>query len=351
MDELRILNGLHRGATLPLSGQEITIGSSEDADVVLVDDDIVACHAKLNKAESGWTLCADQGDVYDGKSSAQKSIVELALGDFGRVGDIWITVVEHDAKWEKHPARSVEEHLETGETDMASLSPSPTDTAMSSPAAFVHSDTFQKTHHLRKKNERYTLIGALVGTIALSAAAAYAMTTQQVNNNHLNLNKYAEAGITPSLEIGKTSERHLSGEDQSTKHMEKKKLSPDLLKKIFTKRLADTELLDKMDLNLNQDVWNIKADLSDDESERFERILQSFEQGYQVNFPIHAKVVGAETMLPFEIHQVISGTDASVVTKDGQRLFVGDEYLGIKVLAIQENHLVFLGKRKFELDW
>ncbi|MGI4936529.1 MAG: FHA domain-containing protein, partial [Janthinobacterium lividum] len=47
MYELRILNGLHRGATLPLDEQAQTIGQSEDADVVLVDQGIADRHAVL----------------------------------------------------------------------------------------------------------------------------------------------------------------------------------------------------------------------------------------------------------------------------------------------------------------
>jgi len=47
MLELRILNGLHRGATLPLDGDAASLGSGANNDVVLLDPGIAAEHGRL----------------------------------------------------------------------------------------------------------------------------------------------------------------------------------------------------------------------------------------------------------------------------------------------------------------
>ncbi len=73
--------------------------------------------------------------------------------------------------------------------------------------------------------------------------------------------------------------------------------------------------------------------------------------GYEVNVPINVRIGNAESMLPFRIQQVISGNDASIVTDDGRRLYVGDEYRGMRLAAIAGNQLSFTGKRTLNIVW
>jgi type III secretion protein D len=133
-----------------------------------------------------------------------------------------------------------------------------------------------------------------------------------------------------------TTERPLTGED---------------LRKAFRKRLADAELLKRFDLQLQNEYWSMQAALDDEETARFERILTAFMKQHNINFPVNAKVGSSEAMLPFKIRQVISGSNASVVTQDGDRLYVGEEYRGVRLVAIQGNQLTFAGKRKIEVKW
>lgn len=59
--ELRILSGLHRGASLPLGGERYVIGSSDDADVVLLDPGVADRHATLRHDGERWLLAALEG--------------------------------------------------------------------------------------------------------------------------------------------------------------------------------------------------------------------------------------------------------------------------------------------------
>jgi type III secretion protein D len=120
---------------------------------------------------------------------------------------------------------------------------------------------------------------------------------------------------------------------------------------LFRKRLADAELLNRFDLSLEARAWTMQAHLDDEETARFERILNSFIKEHHITFPVSAKAVTAEAMLPFRIGQVISGANASVVTQDGARLYVGDDYRGVRLVAIQPNRVTFFGKRKIEVIW
>ncbi|MES2075945.1 MAG: hypothetical protein V4462_10060, partial [Pseudomonadota bacterium] len=128
-------------------------------------------------------------------------------------------------------------------------------------------------------------------------------------------------------------------------------LTGEALRGAFRKRLADADLLKRFDLDLQDQQWLMKAALDDEEADRFARILSGFVKQQRIDFHISAKIGSGESMLPFKIQQVISGANASLVTQDGERIYVGDEYQGVRLVAIQANQLSFSGKRKIEVKW
>ncbi|SQA96503.1 type III secretion apparatus protein, YscD/HrpQ family [Cedecea neteri] len=61
MYELRVLNGLHEGAALPLSGECWQLGNAADSDLQLNDGGIKASHAQLSRSAEGWLLTPMEG--------------------------------------------------------------------------------------------------------------------------------------------------------------------------------------------------------------------------------------------------------------------------------------------------
>lgn len=72
---------------------------------------------------------------------------------------------------------------------------------------------------------------------------------------------------------------------------------------------------------------------------------------HDIHFPVKVKIGNAEAMLPFRIQQVISGSNASIVTDDGRRMYVGDEYRGVALAAIDGGQVRFTGKHKVSVQW
>lgn len=376
MYELRVLSGLHRGATLPLDHQSHVIGASDDADVVLVDPGIEEQHATLALTDSGWVLTALDGGLCSADSNQRQTEIELAPGEFARLGGIWLTVVEQDAPWENPPPEPVDELLEEAvaaeaqddelenvmaETEAAAdevpesgmpdymlpefdaaAQPMSQEQAEPAPAA---------TRRWRDLFGRRVVYVPLAATV-LSAAAAYAITSKP--ETAVSTKKLAEHSRSASRpkHSGK-GDRTIAAafaaanEDSGAEQP----LSPEQLRKAFRKRLADADLLKRFDLTLVDQQWTMQAALDDEEAARFERILTGFIKQYNITFPVHAKVGSSESMLPFKIRQVISGANASVVTQDGDRLYIGDEYRGVRLVAIEPDQLVFAGKRKIEVKW
>lgn len=358
MLELRILSGLHRGATLPLIDAQLTIGSGDDSDVVLVDPGICDRHAELCATGDTWILTAAEGELRAADTNVAQTVLDISVGDFARIGKVWVTIVDGDSPWQDPPAEPIETPFEASiandfsEPGFSSHSPAAETLAVAPDRASKPTAPQKKPGW---KNRRAWALPVVTGTLLFAAAAAYAMTSRtspadsgkrldgqamtELTQSAMPHPKVAESVTDISVPIEKATTTSTAPESQEE------------LRKAFRNRLADAQLLKRFELNLKDDSWEMRGNMDDEETVRFERVLKTFMSEHKIVFPVHAKVVTAEGMLPFKIRQVISGAYAGVVTDDGTRLYLGDEYKGIRVVAIQDNHLTFAGKRKIEVNW
>lgn len=362
MYELRILSGLHRGATLPLHDESHTIGASDEADVVLVDPSIKERHATLSKTEAGWLLSTDGGPLFDAETNREQPLLDLLPGEFARIGDVWIAIQLQDARWDAAPPVPLDESLmdeqfeATEAEDSAQESMEAEDAA---PATDGHSPQAAVTEGRpavkRKSRGTRIALGVMATTVVLSAAAAYAMTSKSASSDMANVLDSKPASRQSVLEKEDKAERTTKPVAFDAKNSGSGKgaaaSTPEALRKAFRKRLADADLLQQFDLTLDDESWHMKGDLDEEDARRFDQLLRAFMSEHQISFPVHAKIVSSEGMLPFKISQVISGANPNIVTQEGQRLFVGEEFRGMRLVAIQDNHLTFVGKRKIEMNW
>lgn len=355
MLELRILSGLHRGATLPLIDEELAIGSGDDSDVVLVDPGICDRHAVLSATGDAWVLTAEKGELRAADTNSTQAILDLSVGDFARIGKVWITIVESGSPWQDPPAEPLEIPFDASAVSDFSEPIMSADSLVME----VPSDKAGKPAAIRKrfgwKGKKALAVPVMATSLLFVAAAAYAMTSRSNNgDSSKRLEDQATAELTKSAmsrpKLG-DSAVDISAPSVTPLAASSAPESQEELRKAFRNRLADAQLLKRFELNLRDDSWEMRGNMDDEETVRFERILKAFMSEHKISFPVHAKVVTAEGMLPFKIRQVISGASAAVVTDDGTRLYLGDEYKGIKVVAIQDNHLTFAGKRKIEVNW
>lgn len=322
MVELRILSGLHRGAVLPLDDAPYLIGASDDADVVLTDSGIAERHAVLSAAGSAWVLTVEGGQIYSSESNSAQTAIDLEGGGFARIGDIWISIAEEGAPWDKPPPL-----------------PEPEDFDLNEDAPVSEQSSEQAASKVERGLGRRVMLGGVAVATAFFAVAAYAITAKletASQSRDASLSKVQQFGSMPGTAQSAPSTRNLE---------------PKELQTAFRRRLAEADLLGHFDMELQDRAWSMQANLGAEESSRFNRILSTFIAENHIDFPIRANLVGAEAMLPFEIRQVVSGANPNIVTKEGQRLFVGEEFRGVRVIAIEDNHLIFAGKRKIEMNW
>ncbi|AKU22908.1 FHA domain-containing protein [Massilia sp. NR 4-1] len=334
--ELRILSGLHRGASLPLGEQHYVIGASDDADVVLLDPGMVERHAALHLTAAGWLLSAEEGELRGAASDALLTEQAMQAGDCLRLGGVWIGLAAAGAAWTEPPPLPLaaagvpdecqEEDAATPgegadeEPEWAAQEPD----AMPPPVAEVGGGAPSAAAAVRKRRRsRAMLLPALAGT-ALAGVATLAISA-----------KTPPAPVPPPIVA-------IAPPAPPT---------PAALAQALRKRLADVDMLRRLDLQLNDGAWRIKAALDEDEALRLRRILAEFVKANNISFPIDVELGGADTMLPFQIRQIVTGNQASIVTMDGQRIYPGDEYKGVRLTAIDGNRLSFAGRQPIEVKW
>lgn len=351
MQELRILSGYHRGATLPLVGETVSIGADDDADVVLADPGIAAHHARLSRAEGHWLLTPADGPVRGQESNAAQEQVALDAGTFARAGAIWLAVYETGAPWQDPPPEPVdattdvvlpeEENAEAGPVAAEEAAQAGDATSGGGDAQFVDDlreeaaleSAAQAAAPLPVRHSRgFRMVLIPVTAMAvLSAAAAYALSSHPAGPGD-------EIGASEAAEV-----RRLAAMPS--------RLPQEQLQLAFRKRLTEIDLLNRVNVDLRDREWTISGALNEDDAERLQRMLREFSRRYVIDFPVNVRIGSAESMLPFRISQVISGNDPSIVTDDGRRLYVGDEYRGVRLAAVAGNQLKFTGKQNLNVVW
>ncbi|RAM67031.1 hypothetical protein RB25_07500 [Herbaspirillum rubrisubalbicans] len=345
MYEMRILNGYLRGATVPLSDQVCIIGASDDADVVLADPGIAARHASLSLGPQGWSLEALDGLLLNADDNHQRDFLQLKIDDFARLGPIWLTVTEEGSTWRDPPPEPADSMAEAQDV-VAPATPEgssadgavPHDAVVTSDAATATSpaDILQPMPVRARRNRRLLLLPLSLIAL-LSAAAAYAITRHYPAGG--------EESLPPNERLLAPLGAKASIEPPAAK------MSAEQLRAAFRKRLAEVDLLKRFNLQLEDREWVLQAALDEEESERFQRMLGSFVRTHDIDFPVKVKIGSAESMLPFRIQQVISGSNASIVTDDGRRLYIGDEYRGVVLAGIDGNQVSFTGRHNINVRW
>lgn len=314
--ELRILSGLHRGAALPLDGAALELGGAEHGDVVLADRGLADRHARLAPGMDGWRLAPLGGAVCGEDGAAPQEGVLLAPGACARLGEVWICLSAPDAPWQAAP-------------EPAPVAP------QAAPPEPVAAPAARPPQPRRRSRLKRLVLLPFAMVIVLCAATAYAVTARPEKT----------PASAPDIDVPVKPAPAPAAAPASTV------LTGAALRAAFERELADGQMRERFELDLGEARWTMRADLNDEEKERFERMLKRFIAAHRIGFPVDARVVPPAALLPFRIEQVLSGARAGVVTADGHRLFVGDEYRGTRLVSMKDGRLVFAGKRKIEVQW
>lgn len=308
MNELRIISGLHRGVSLPLDGDTIVIGSSLQADLVLVDTGIADTHIKIESSSklppNCWCATVLNKDSWDAKGKPLKQIFTLKHKTHINIGGVWITVVDEEASWPENDA-------------------------------FLGEQPISKT-----KAKKSGFLGA---KFPIYAAAAIGLFVTITHANTLYKN-YTQKNDSQRVTQTHQQNEKLLNITQEPKHSETELLI------VFKKMLKDRRLKNTT-ITIDDKKWLLQGELEPNDIQKLNRMVSRFNHQYEHNFEIINQTKTADHSLPFEIVKVVSGPYGHIETHNGDKIFVGNEHEGYRLVGIGKDKISFAGKNKMEIKW
>ncbi|WP_178112705.1 FHA domain-containing protein [Pseudomonas sp. KBS0710] len=299
MFELRVLDGLHQGAALPLFGEQWSIGAHAEADLVLSDPGIAEQHAVLRLVGSIWSVQAQAGLLQGAKGQVVAQITHLALGEQFGVGAIRLYVAVADQPWPEAPAPATPAKV------MAKEAPQTLKLS-----ALGHS-------------QQKRLISVVLVVAVIIMVVGIASTGE----------RDPQASLMPAV-------------PQKTELA-----SPFEVRQQLLNMLSERDLSQRVSLQVINGQVALNGDVSEEDLALVTRMLDRFGEQFDSVVPVISRVRAHDNELPFKIVQIIGGANGHVVLEDGNRLFVGDQVDDLRLVMIDNSKVVFEGAQRYEVRW
>ena len=297
MFELRVLNGSQQGAALPLFGEQWCIGTSVEADLVLYDPGIAGRHVWLRRVAERWCVQAEEGLVQDDSGQLLAQIADLAADLPFSISGIRLCVSLTDQPWPREPEPVVPEVPQ----DRPSALPLST---MPRPA------------------QRRWMGGLLVVAVLVTAVG---IMNSEDRKPQASLMQAASQKI-----------------DLDT--------APQVRQQLL-KMLNERDLAQRVTLQVVNGQVSLTGDVTQEQMALLSRMLARFAEQFDSPVPVMSRVREGSSQPPFKITQIVGGPNGHVVLEGGQRLFLGDEVEGLRLVSIDNGRLIFDGQQRYEVRW
>lgn len=297
MFELRVLNGSQQGAALPLFGEQWCIGSSAEVDLVLYDPAIAGRHVWLRRIAERWCVQAEEGLVQDDSGQLLAQIADLAADLPFSISGIRLCVSLADQPWPLEPEPVV---LETSRETPAEL---PLST-------------------MPRSSQKRWMGGLLVVAILITAVGMMGTDDHQ-----------PQASLMPAVS---------QKVDLAT--------APEVRQQLL-KMLNERDLAQRVTLQMINGQVSLNGDVTQEQMALLSRMLARFTEQFDSPVPVMSRVREGNSHPPFKITQIVGGANGHVVLEGGQRLFLGDEVEGLRLVSIDNGRLIFDGRQRYEVRW
>jgi type III secretion protein D len=315
MYELRVLNGLHEGAALPLSGNLWWIGNAVESDLQLCDNGIKARHCQLMRQDgqqgqqTQWQLQAEDGVVCNREGERQTMPFTIVPGEIFTLNGVWICLEAAEAAWASGPAMTQPGAQSVTQPELQVFQAASNDGRIAPVAV--------------KKSLIKRLLPPWAQITAVSLMLLFAITV----TSWILQPGMAEQSTDTTAQISKP---HL--DDQAA------------MRAVVDHMLRERQLNNLVKIDTAQKGITLRGSLTKEQLPIVQRMVDNVENNYQLGVPLINDTEARATSLPFRITQITDGSKANIVTDDGQRLFIGDEHDGFRLVRISANEVQFSGQ-------
>lgn len=304
MFELRVLNGLHQGAALPLVGNQWTIGADDALDLVLHDTGVEPRHCQLQREGELWRLNAGDGKALN---SEGHPFSELHPNTQFALGSVWVCLAHADEPWSTMPSAVMDNDNTESQGEKRRL---------------AHRGV---RGHLLGRGACITM-GILLGVVG----STWSLSSTMLSPQPVQVEPVKKA--PPRAQDSRTSI-----DVQAAARM---------LKTMLSERMLNT-----VSLEHTADGLALTGTLKDESMLVYERMLQRFNSDHHMEFELEDRVSKGNAGLPFTITQIIGGSSGHLVMADGRRMYIGDRIDGIRLVQIEDGRIHFDGERRMEVAW
>ncbi|QKJ86341.1 type III secretion protein D [Paramixta manurensis] len=308
MFELRVLNGLHEGAALPLSGKQWSIGNATESELQLCDNGIKPRHCQLTLTDAGWQISPVEGSICNREGERVALPFLLQPGEIFTLSGVWLSLDDAATPWRETPV------------EIASAPVTPT-----APETRVNASTPAKSR--KSLFARILPRWAQITTVSLLLLLTFTITSWVLQPGVAQQNDDESQLIKPQL--------------------------PDTaaLRSVLEQKLRERELLSRVQLTSSAHGITINGDLPQDQLPIVQRMVKMIRDDYQLGVTLNDETKVKSVSLPFRIIQITSGSHANIVTEGGQRLFIGDERDGLRLTSITADQIEFGGRENITVKW
>lgn len=297
MFELRVLNGSQQGAALPLFGEQWCVGTRPDADLVLYDPAVAGRHVWLRRVAERWCVQAEEGLVQDDSGQVLAQIADLAADLPFSIGGIRLCVSLADQPWPREPEPVV---LET-------FHETPPELPLST---------------MPRSTQKRWMGGLLVVAVLVTAVGMMSTDDHQ-----------------PQASLMQAASQKT---DLAT--------APEVRQQLL-KMLNERDLAQRVTLQMINGQVSLNGDVTQEQMALLSRMLARFGEQFESPVPVMSRVREGSSQPPFKITQIVGGANGHVVLEGGQRLFLGDEVEGLRLVSIDNGRLIFDGQQRYEVRW
>jgi type III secretion system YscD/HrpQ family protein len=121
------------------------------------------------------------------------------------------------------------------------------------------------------------------------------------------------------------------------------------LPNLFAERLTAADLSSKLKIISRQPELVLRGSLTEDEIQRWEKLLVQFNEEFGQLLPIRTSISVAQKRPPVNIQTVVGGAMPFIITDTGQRIGVGGEANGHTLTSIKDDEIVFDGTQRYRI--
>ncbi len=319
MKELRILNGIKKGASISLDGESLRIGSALESELILDEPGIERKHVEISTLnEQEIKVKPLDGGVRNYHGEEMGGVWTLNVGTPFLLNKTWVVIQDSAQPW---PTRLPEINR-----------------AQEKPKSHLKKEKFDRL--LERLVSTKVLVSFSIFFLIFLGAKTFANTSKNIPKN-----------VMVSDSIGANSEQTLEKinvEKQARQKIFYEKQQGAIT--IIERMLAEREILGiKIEAQDNSIV--LHGDIDPLSSDILARLLIRYHQQYAEYPTVKNATALSSQELPFKIVSIMSGPFGHIVTADGERLTKGQTKQGYTLENIEKGLLSFSGQQRIEVNW